>query len=125
MNKPIIAVDFDGVIHRYSKGWFDGSIYDTPKDNVEIALQWFLDEGYEVVIFTTRADDRIIDGKLQKSQYDEVVEYLKKYNIPYSRVHQGIGKPLYKLLIDDNAIRFTGSWIETFSEINKILKLRL
>ncbi|MGH3586986.1 MAG: hypothetical protein ACRDQ0_11745 [Pseudonocardia sp.] len=33
-----IAVDFDGVIHAYSEGWRDGSIYDPPVDGALGAL---------------------------------------------------------------------------------------
>ncbi len=33
-----IAVDFDGVIHRYSKGWHDGTIYDPPMDGCYDAM---------------------------------------------------------------------------------------
>lgn len=48
-----IAVDFDGVIHAYSRGWDDGSIYDEPLPG---ALDAVLDlqSGAAVFIFTTR-----------------------------------------------------------------------
>ena len=116
-----VCIDFDGVIHGYSKGWSDGSIYDPPIAGVAEALQALLDEGYEVVIFTTRADDRMVRDVLQKGQYQEVVQYLEKYKIPYTRVHQGVGKPLCKLLIDDNALRFDGNWPKTLKDALRIL----
>lgn len=120
--RGIICCDFDGVIHKYSKGWSDGSIYDDPIPGVAEALQSLMNEGYEIVIFTTRADDRVVDGNLQKGQYDEVVQYLNYHKIPYTRVHKGVGKPLYKLFIDDNAIRFEGDWAKTLENAFRILQ---
>ncbi len=48
-----IAVDFDGVIHLYSKGWQDGEIYDEPVEDSFDSLR-FLMEKYAVFIFTSR-----------------------------------------------------------------------
>lgn len=48
-----VAVDFDGVIHAYGKGWQDGSIYDGPVPGAFEALRLLL-ETYAVFIHTTR-----------------------------------------------------------------------
>jgi len=53
-----IGIDFDGVIHKYSMGWKDGSIYD---DAIDGALETILklSSKYEVYIFTTRAREEL------------------------------------------------------------------
>lgn len=48
-----IGVDFDGVIHRYSRGWQGGRIYDPPVDGAAEGLRTIL-ELEPVFIFTAR-----------------------------------------------------------------------
>jgi hypothetical protein len=52
-----IAVDFDGVIHRYSRGWQGGAIYDGAVPGAIEGLMRLLLAGYRVVIFTTRCNE--------------------------------------------------------------------
>lgn len=54
-----IAIDFDGVIHKYSKGWQDGSIYDGPTVNCFHCINTLLKQGYSVFIFSTRSARQI------------------------------------------------------------------
>lgn len=105
-----VAIDFDGVLHGYSKGWQGGEIYDPPVLGAAAAMQHLLDEGYEVVIFTTRAFDRVVNGVEQKNQIAEVEAYLKQHGIAYTRIHTEPNKPLCRLFVDDNAYRFTPQW---------------
>lgn len=103
--KQTLAIDFDGVIHKYSKGWQGGVIYDDPIDGaIESIFQ--LMERYEVVIFTSRDDLNAVSMWLES-----------KFNFE-SRGRQAPKitnqKPIAVAYIDDRGIRFT-DWISTLN----------
>lgn len=64
-----IAVDFDGVIHKYSKGWQNGSIYDEPVEGAKEALLELL-EDYEEGHFPVMEDTIYCD---YAHDYEEVI----------------------------------------------------
>lgn len=51
--KKTIAIDFDGVIHKYSKGWHDGTAYDVPMDGAIEGIKKLM-EKYIVYVHTAR-----------------------------------------------------------------------
>lgn len=62
-----IAIDFDAVIHKYSKGWQDGSIYDEAVPGAIKAINELLGQGYSVFIFSTRSPWQIKKWLFNKS----------------------------------------------------------
>lgn len=52
-----IAVDFDGVVHQYSRGWNGGEIYDPPVPGAIEALHELM-EVDAVCIFTASGNER-------------------------------------------------------------------
>lgn len=105
MKIKTIAVDFDGVIHGYSKGWHDGSIYDPPVKGAKETLDRLQRAGFHVLIYTTRATDRVIDGVAEDGQHDQVADYLRRHGIPFDEIYRG-EKPIFVAIIDDRAVRF-------------------
>lgn len=71
-----LAIDFDGVIHAYSKGWHDGTIYDEPLPGAFETIKKLMDDGYCVYILSTRKP-RQIQKWLDKHLwfYDPMVEW--------------------------------------------------
>ena len=70
-----IAIDFDGVVHRYSDGWKDGSIYDVPVPGAFQNIRTLLDIGYAVFIHTTRKPKQVKRWMLEQQGY---VTYIQR-----------------------------------------------
>lgn len=105
--KLIIALDFDGVLHGYSKEWHDGTIYDPPIKGTLEALDKLQDDGYEFVVFTCRDKTEDIEAWI-----------LQQFGI-YIRVTNG--KPYADMYIDDRGWHFQ-NWEDTLKEIDRRAK---
>ena len=104
-NNNQLAIDFDGVIHKNSKGFFDGTVYDEPVDGVKDALEQ-LSKKYKIVIFTCKVkpDRPLINGKTGK----ELIEArLSKHSLLHYISEITCEKPRASYYIDDKAIHFT------------------
>jgi len=130
-----IAFDFDGVIHKYSKGWKDGSIYDPISYQWILLVRELLEEGHTVFILSTRSKRQIFKhfkklycfpdptNKNNCSDYSWVCEFSFRV-MPFwekfvrNKIVDGIAsvgicnhKAVFDVLIDDRVICFTGSYL--------------
>ena len=106
----IVALDFDGVLHAYERGWTGPVPEDPPVPGAREFVRWLQEELHsEVVVFTTRAETE--EGRVATR------EWLARHGFPELEVTNV--KPRATLFIDDRAApRFEGSfddvrgWIE-------------
>ena len=109
-NEKVIAIDFDGVIHKNSKGFYDGTIYDEPIDGVKKSLQ-YLSKNYILVIYSCKANPS--RPKINNKTGIELIwEWLDKYDLKEYINDISYKKPNAKYYIDDKAIRFS-NWETT------------
>jgi hypothetical protein len=108
-----IAVDFDGVIHKNSKGYHDGTIYDEPLEGSREALEK-LSKDYDIVIFTAKAkpDRGLVNGKTGTQL---VWEWLEEHDMAQFVTKVTAEKPRAVQYIDDKGIKFT-SWEKYWGE---------
>ena len=105
-----IGVDFDGVIHQCSKGFYDGTIYDPPIEGSYHALE-ALSEEYDIIVYSAKArfDRPLIDGK---TGVELIWEWLKKHNMDKFVKDVTAEKPRATIYIDDKGYRFN-NWEDT------------
>ena len=113
-----IAIDFDGVVHSFDKGYHDGTCYGEPLKGSLEAIE-VLSRHYNIVIFTAKAKPSrpLVNGK---TGTELVQEWLEKHNVMKYVSEITAEKPRAFLYIDDKGYRFenwkhTMLFMETFN----------
>jgi hypothetical protein len=117
--KPILCVDFDGVVHSYVSPWINE--FTIPDPPVPGALKWLwaATEWFNVVIYSSRS--KTDAGRMAMKLW--MMEHSKTdFDADHPMVGQGLvdaypidfaaEKPAAFLTIDDRAVTFEGDWSE-------------
>lgn len=116
-NSKNIGIDFDGVIHKCSKGYHDGTVYDEPVDGSIEAIKE-ISKKYNIIVYTAKAKpDRPSVNGIDGTQM--VWDWLSKYGIKDCVKEVTSEKPRAIAYIDDKAIRFE-SWKQAKIDISNI-----
>lgn len=115
-----ICIDFDNVIHDNSAGFGNGEIIGKMIEGSDLALKYFVDSGYKIIIYTAKAkpDRPLINGK---DGINLVWNWLKKNNIDKYISDITSEKPRGVCYIDDKAIRFN-NWNQALNEFKNYYK---
>lgn len=118
MGKPILCLDFDGVVHSYTSGWKGAR--NIPDPPVPGALQFIadaLDAGWDLVIHSSRAryfgGIRAMRRWLRVHAEAEGLWDQEKHSFMLPSlmdVRFTRWKPSAVVTLDDRALTFTGRW---------------
>jgi histidinol phosphatase-like enzyme len=116
-SKKVVALDFDGVIHNDSKGFFDGTIYGEPMEGTETALK-YLSDNYKIVIFSCKSNPNrpLINDKTGTQL---IWDWLESYNFKQYISDVVWGKPNAFVYVDDKGFTFK-NWTDTLEHIKYI-----
>ena len=105
-----IAIDFDGVVHTFDKGFHDGTCYGEPIEGSLEAIKQ-LSKKYNVVIFTAKAKPSrpLVNGKTGS---ELVYDWLVKHDVMKYVKQITSEKPRSFIYIDDKGYRFE-NWSDT------------
>jgi hypothetical protein len=120
MSKPILCVDFDGVLHSYTSGWQGAHICKDPPVPGAIDFLRRASEHFEIHIFSSRSGQEgglsamqgwLADHAFTGEQTPETMAWF--YNVKWPTE-----KSAAMVTLDDRAITFTGAWPEMQDIIN-------
>ena len=118
--KPTIALDFDGVVHAYSRGWQDGKVYDAVTPGF---FNWAVEAAkhFRLVIHSSRANNEFGQDQIRQWLKTQALHSLVD-NIPPIEI-SGTKPPAW-ITIDDRCVRFDGDWLAPELNPEDLLKFK-
>lgn len=116
-DKPILCLDFDGVVHSYERGWQDGAICGTLTPGF---VPWALNalSHFKLVIYSSRS--ATLEGREAMRAW--LTSQLNGSLLSVFDVSLAHEKPPAWLTIDDRCITFRGSWEQLRPEVLRDFK---
>lgn len=109
MRKPILCLDFDGVIHSYSSGWMGADIIPDPVVAGAADFIVSAQEHFTVAIYSSRSGQ---DGGIEamKRYVHKAIIDADHDGSAFDAIHWPTEKPPAQITIDDRALTFDGTW---------------
>lgn len=121
MSKPILCLDFDGVLHSYESGWKGADVIPDPPVPGAIEFLARAVEHFDVQIFSSRSNQT---GGIEAMQAWLRVQVMQHFDCVFAGSPRDLDaaialldaisfpreKPPAFLSIDDRALTFTGKW---------------
>lgn len=125
--KPILCLDFDGVIHSYTSGWKGATVIpDPPVPGAIDAMLRYVEAGFDVAIYSSRSKNPFARWAMKRWLTREIGKWWKNggHMPTYLVEAECMGdaksavhyfkwpwfKPSAMVTIDDRALTFTGEW---------------
>jgi hypothetical protein len=114
-NKPILCVDFDGVIHSYTTPWKDAVTIPDPPVKGALKWLWKATEWWDIHIYSSRSKEEagrqaMADWMRYYAEKEwEDSSFAKMFASAFTFDHE---KPAAFLTIDDRCVCFEGDWSE-------------
>ncbi len=106
--KPVLSLDFDGVIHWYRNGWKGAAVIDDEPTPGAVEFVKNAQEYFKVVVYSSRSN--------QPGGIEAMQAWMEKHGFP--EVEFVKEKPKAFVTIDDRAIQFKGDWFDPQELLN-------
>jgi hypothetical protein len=103
-----IAIEFDGAVHGYSRGWVDGSVYDPPVPGVFDAIRQLQALGFAVLVVTSRNVNDVANWIFKRSDMPVIMLPETLWYWDRTDIIGVTNRKLHaELYIDPRGLRFT------------------